>query len=426
MRHINFKRQFILIFGVLPFLGFTQVTVSDSVDMGPSYANDIYYSFENGEVASVSRTNWDIAFQTIQFSATILTNGANGQGFDVPFTSLYAYPKADTTGWTSVDTVGLSTWPILFNNEEYWEDGAFNRTGLNHPDYGWGKYNPVNHDVIGDSLFIIILPDGTAKKIWIVRKYSLQNIYHFRYANLDGSDEHDVQLDCNDYTSKNFIYYNLTTNEVVDREPDTASWDILFTKYVAIQPNGDPYGVTGVLDNFNVYANKFQGVEPGFMDWTSQPMDSTRSPIGWDWKTFDFSTGWMIEDSLAFFVHTYHFDIYKLVFTGFTGSASGKCYFDKTLVSPSAVEEVIPEGTEFKVSPNPVRDHVSILFNEDLAGSATVDLYDISGRTVYTAEKKIENGSLELKLPAGLTRTGMHILVVRTGNKAYTAKLMIE
>lgn len=419
MKKLIFTLSFIAILGLLTFGAYSQVTVADSVSMEPTYAMDVYYSFENGEVASVPRTNWDIAFHTVQFSATILTNGGN-------WVNLYAYPNSDTTGWNSIDTTGLSTWPVLYDNEEYWEDGAFNRTGLNHPDYGWGKYNPVNHDVVGDSLFIIQLADGSFKKIWIVRKYSLQNIYKFRYANLDGSDEMDVDLNANDYTAKNFIYYSFADGAFIDREPDTSTWDIVFTKYIGIQPNGEPYPVVGAFANIGVYGNRFDGVEPGFMDWTSQEIDSTRAFIGWEWKSFDFATGWQVTDSLAFFVDTYDEDIYKLEFTGFGGTGTGKIVFNTTLVSPASTGEIIQAGSAFRVSPNPVRGQVNITFNEELSSPARVDLYDISGRNVYTADGQVEKGVMQLDLPVAGLQTGLHVLVVRAGGHAYTSKVLIE
>ena len=419
MKKLIFTLSFLTILGMFSFNSFSQVTVADSVSMEPTYAMDVYYSFNDGEVASVSRTNWDIAFHTVQFSATILTNGGN-------LVNLRAYPNSDTTGWNTIDTTGLSTWPILYDNEEYWEDGAFNRTGVNHPDYGWGKYNPVNHDVVGDSLFIIQLADGSFKKLWIVRKYSLLNIYKFRYANLDGSDEFTLELNANDYTSKNFVYFSFADGAFIDREPDTNTWDILFTKYIGIQPNGSPYPVIGALTNFGVYGNRFDGVEPGFMDWTSQELDSTRASIGWEWKSFDFSTGWQVTDSLAFFVDTYYEDIYKLEFTGYGGTGTGKIVFNKTLVSPASTGDIIQAGPIFRVSPNPVRGQVYITFNDEINNPVRADLYDISGRNVYSAESQVENGVMQLDLPVTALQTGLHVLVLRTGGKAYTSKVIID
>ena len=133
------------------------------------------------------------------------------------------------------------------------------------------------------------MADGTYKKIWTVKKNSANNKYFLRQANLDGSDDHTVELEINPYRNVNFVYYAFSTDSFVEREPDTASWDILFTKYIAIQPNGDPYPVVGVYNNFDVYSNEFYPVAPDFIDYASIPFDSTKSPTGWEWKTFDMA-----------------------------------------------------------------------------------------------------------------------------------------
>ena len=117
----------ISLFLMISIAGFSQpekagqaLNAQDSVVLGLSYANDLYFSFENGVVSTVPRTNWDIGFHTTVMTASIITNGASG-------VNLYTYPKADTTGWNTVDTAGISGWKILYDNEKDWEDGAFNR-----------------------------------------------------------------------------------------------------------------------------------------------------------------------------------------------------------------------------------------------------------------------------------------------------------
>ena len=394
--------------------------VPDSAVMGTGYANDVFYSFKDGEVAAVPRTNWDLGFQTMVWTATIITNG----GSDV---ELYTYPKADTSGWGSVDTTGLSTWPVLYDSEHDWYEGAFNRNQAGHPDYGWGKYNPISHDVVGDSIYIIKTADNKWRKIWILRKNSIANTYYFRYANLDGNDDQLIEMNNNPYLSKNFVYFSFTGNTVLDREPDTASYDLLFTKYYSVQPNGTPYPVIGALNNLEVYANEFYPVGPDFIDWQNMPFDSTKSPIGSDWKSFDFTSGWMMKDSLAYFVRTRDLEIYKLVFTGFTGSlGTGAALFEKTLVSAADVSEIIPGNSSFSVSPNPIHGLVTLGFSEVNDSPAQVRLYDLSSRTVYETPGQISNGKLTLAIPKGRLNAGLHLMVISAGNQTFSAKVLAD
>ena len=389
----------------------------DSVLLGPGYANDIYYSFENGVVATVSRTNWDIGFHTTVWTASIITNGAAG-------VNLYTYPKSDTAGWNTLDTVGMGGWTIMYDSEDNWEDGAFARNATGHPDYGWGKYNPISHDVVGDSIYILKTLDGTYKKLWIVRKNSSNNRYFLRQANLDGSDDHTVELGINPYQNVNFVYYSFATDNFVEREPDTASWDLLFTKYMAIQPNGTPYPVVGVLNNFDVYASEFYPVAPDFMDYASQPFDSTKSAIGWEWKTFDMgSFTWTVADSTAFFVHTRNNNIYKLTFTKFEGSSTGNIVFFKEPISSG----IFDHGTnsEAVVYPNPVSDHFTLNFGKDRSGQVEISIYDMNGRMVYSTTKEITGSQATVTLPDERMSKGIHLVKVNTPEGIYSSRFLV-
>jgi hypothetical protein len=409
---------------VLIYSGITQSARSnpffgtpDSVQMGPGYANDIYYSFEDGVVAAPARTNWDIGFHTTVWTASIITNGAAG-------VVLYTYPKSDTTGWNTIDTTGMGGWTMMYDSEDDWEEGAFNRNQVGHPDYGWGKYNPITHDVVGDSVYILKTLDGTYKKIWIVRKNSSNNRYFLRTANLDGSNDQTVELDINPYQNVNFVYYAFASESFIEREPDTASWDILFTKYMAIQPDGTPYPVVGVLSNMDVYANKFYPVAPDFNEYASVPFDSAKSSIGWEWKTFDMgSFTWTVGDSTAFFVHTRKDNVYKLVFTRFEGSSTGNIVFTKEPLSSGIFD---PENeSAAKIYPNPVKDQLTVDLGSEIIGMACISIFDMTGRMVYSTTQEVTGNSLTLILPVTAVSRGLHLMKVHAGNSIFSSKFMV-
>ncbi len=81
------------------------------------------------------------------------------------------------------------------------------------------------HEVIGDSLHIIKYLDENNdeffKKLWIEKKISMQNTYVFKFADLDGSNEVNQVINCNDYSDKNFVYYSLLNETILDREPNS-------------------------------------------------------------------------------------------------------------------------------------------------------------------------------------------------------------
>ena len=90
-RYYQFTLLIAILFGSIQAFSITLME-DDSIAMGGGYANEVYYSFENGEVASAPRNNWDIAFYTLTWSAGIMINDGNG-------VELYLYPSADTSGW---------------------------------------------------------------------------------------------------------------------------------------------------------------------------------------------------------------------------------------------------------------------------------------------------------------------------------------
>lgn len=301
---------------------------NETITMGNGYANDIYYSMANGVVATVPRTNWDIAFQTGSRTSTIIINGGAG-------IKLFTYPNGDISSWNSVNTTGIGTWKALNNSDTTWSLGAFERNALGHPDYGWGIYNSISHDVIGDSLFVIQLKDQTYRKLWIQKKASVENKYIFQFANIDGSGSVLATVDCTPYTGKNFIYYSFETNSVVDREPDIDAWDFVVTKYMEMIPDGTggkvPYPVIGVLTNTGVTSATLDNVQVVTNDYPSAKFVTSISEIGSDWKSFDMNLNqWSIKSDRVYFVKDKGLSVFKIVFTGFEGTSTGIIKFDKS------------------------------------------------------------------------------------------------
>ena len=171
--------------------------VQDSVEMGTGYANDAFYSLKNGSAKVEPNTNWHLAFQMTPpgpyGNVSVIANQVQG-GVNV-----YSLHMAASTNFATLsagDTVG-KTGPArqLFNSDSTWNLGAFNR--LSDPsdlnDYSWGYYDQQDHDVNGDSLYLITITSGStteAYKVWIQRfmSYPLDSIHwEFRIAKFVGS-----------------------------------------------------------------------------------------------------------------------------------------------------------------------------------------------------------------------------------------------
>ncbi|MEI7492313.1 MAG: T9SS type A sorting domain-containing protein [Bacteroidota bacterium] len=394
--------------------------VNDTVTMGASYANEIYYSMANGKILSSPRNSWDIAFRTKKFSSSILTNDGMG-------VVLYTYPKSDTSGWATMDTAGLYSWARMFNDPNNWENGAFSRNAKSHPDYGWAIYNDVTHDLVADSLFIIKLSNGSFKKLWIENKRSVQDIYHFRFANIDGTGEHTDTLNLAGDLGTDFVGFSFETNRRVDFQPSLADWDIVFTRYISIQPNGTPYPVTGVLNNQGIKSKKFQPVPLSYNDYEVNSWDSLRSSVGYDWKELNNQTyTYTIVDSLVYFIRQANKDIYKLYFTNFAGSTSGVINFTKQKALSFGISEMNRSGLSVKVYPNPVTTTMHLLVSGNTGDEIHIVLSDLSGRQLGADHpcRLMEGLNLFTLDVAGLT-PGVYFVTASTAATKAVTKVII-
>lgn len=383
---------------------------SDIVTTGPAYQNQVWYSMEHGEVGSAPLNNWDIAFEVSGFTASIRTN--NQKGLEV-----YQTPYA-VADWEVVDTTGMtSSWSKLYNSNTRWSEGALNRFPTNDFDLGWGMYNPITHAVVGDSIQVIKLANGEFKKF---RMESLAGgVYTFTFSNLDGSGTITASIDKTDYSGKNFAYYSIENQEALDREPNSADWDITFCKYIA-EVQGQPYGVSGVLHNYGVSVNQVEGVaideaEP----WTGDFQEEINT-IGYDWKSFDFMSGeFLITEDLSYFIWTATGDIYQLVFTGFGGSANGDYEFG--FESYSALNTETEWKESLSIFPNPVSN--GELNIQGIPANARITVFDITGAVVRNVQT---NEAERTTLITADLNPGTYLLSVQGETTVRTLKFVIQ
>jgi len=313
----------------------------------------------------------------------------------------------------------------MFNDPTDWENGAFSRNATGHPDYGWGIYNMATHVLTGDSIYIIQLVDGSFKKLWIVEKNSPANEYTFRYANLDGADSQEVTMDCGLYTEKEFVGFNMQLNLPVDYQPDKEEWDVLFTKYMSIQPNGDPYVVTGILGNPEIYTKRYHPVAPDFNDWQVAPWDSSRSNIGWDWKVFDMNQFiYIIQDSMVYYVKDHMGSVYRLVFTGFDGMSTGDIRFEKAGIEAAGIGDRKDSNIRISIWPNPATDFIQINIETlvPVREPVLLTIMDMMGRTV--TRETVADGQQRSTLDIQSLAPGAYLIMVSSGTDQSLYKIL--
>ena len=355
---------------------FAQTRANDSVSINPGYSNQVFYDLSTSTVSSVSNTNWELAFQISGFEAAIYVNGKNN-------TKLFNALK-DTTHWstiTAADTAGLMT-PMnqCLNSDTSWRRGAFNQ-GVdlsNAFDLGWGVYEMNTHAVVGDSLYFLQLGNGTVKKLWM--RALVGGTYLFSYANLDGSNQVDAMVNKANYTNQIFGYYSIAADSALVREPQKNTWDLAFQQYFAVTPM--PYKVVGVLQNEGVLVQKVNSVDTATMSYNASNFNHLINTIGYDWKSFDMNTNsCVLADSTVYFVQDRNNTIWKVIFTGFGGSASGKIKFSKEQVLSNVGVESIAANNVF-VYPTLTSNTLNVVH---ASNARTIHVLNQMGQAVLTA-----------------------------------------
>ena len=389
---------------------------NNQISLNSGYTNQSFFSMQNGEVINISNDDWDLAFSTDAYSATIRTN--DGKGVE-----LYTYHLGDTSSWNNINT---STTNILinpmYNSDINWNHGAFDTNQTVGFDYGWGVYNLQNHHIIGDSLFIIKSINGNWKKLWLERKVSGE--YQFKYANLDGTNKISQNILATNYANKRFIYFSLDNNIVIDREPISSDWDITFTKYIT-PVQGIPYGVTGVLSNTGIEVAQADNISSpiNYTDYTAHNFEQTINTIGYDWKTYQGS--YVVDPNRCYFVKDYQQNIWRLVFTGFDGTSTGNIQFNTELLSTTLIND-IDNWKLMSIYPNPALQNENITLVYDMRNeNSVITIYDISGRIVYTSQLD-KKGLKTHTIASHNLETGSYIISVNSNGKTYHERLIIN
>jgi hypothetical protein len=396
--------------------------VNDMVSIGAGYPNQSFYSMYNGEVSNISNTDWDLAFQITGFQATIRINGKNN-------VRLFR-AGLDVNAWsnvTAMDTVGkLNPAYELFDHDTSWWVGAFNATNdtSNQFDLGWGVYDFATHVVTGDSLYFIKLSNGVVKKLWI--QSLMSNVYYFAYADVDGTNEVNATLNKTTYANRNFGYYSIINGTESNREPNKNDWDLTFCQYMAVTPI--TYKVTGVLANDSVFVARAYPVDVTLASFSGQSYTPLINTIGYDWKTYDFgSNSWLISDSLVYFVQDRTGDIWKMIFTGFGGSANGDYEFSKEPVSATGLADAAVATAVLSMYPNPANELFNIVYApSNYDASNRIEVYSVTGQLVKSEKLEATPGLKETPLNISDLKCGLYLVRISIDGKTETRSLSVS
>lgn len=404
--------------------------VQDSVSMGAGYGTDVYYSLQNGLVDTAGNMNWHLAFSVrpalppvdVMRSTTVRINEARGvKVFKSPHASFAAF---DTAGWAG--------WPMAHDDVKTWDIGAFNALrGANPYDFGWGFYNPGSHNVDGDKVFMMAIPSGTSTqykkiKVQVLVRDSLWVISMGDAMN--PADSAGFTINKQTFGGKMFAYFNALSNQVFNREPSAATWDIVFTRYtdhVVVPGVIDTfYSVTGILQNPAVLAAKtsrgtYDTLVPAFGTFSKNI-----STIGWDWKVPPMGPPpaiWTIHDTNNYYFKTTGSKNWKIEFVSFSGSGTAKTVFYKSQKTTTGIADAKQMIPAVSIYPNPANNVINVSWiHPGSINNVRVYVKDLSGRLLV--QNDLNPGITQLDISA--LKEGIYLLSVEGENFNQVLKLV--
>lgn len=418
-------------------------TVTDSINMQPRNVNDVYYNFTTQTKDTVNNTNWHLAFalrraqpplRTMQAATVRINDGLGVEAYRSDF---------EGSEWADFDTSGYRTWTQYYNSDSTWDIGALNvERNLSNPfDYGWGEYNMTTRDVNGKVIWLLVLSTNPNnpfapkifKKLWI-DKISYDTAWMFTIANLDGTDSNSVVISKAAFRNKLFAYYNFTTNQVLDREPDRP-WDVLFTRYkalVTLYGQTLMYPVVGALHAPGLFAAKIEG--PNAKDVTPNDTGLNFMPniatINWDWKMITTTPGeWPVRDSLAYMIRKNGalpdgFIYHRLVFTRYYASNSYQnITFNTTTFTSTSVGSTLNNQLAVNVYPNPSKNFIQVASN--IPVNAQITITDLSGKMLVNHNHNFGINN-EATIDIANLHNGIYLVNISSGEKSTTKRLIIS
>ncbi len=421
----DMKKSLLSIMALASLGSLNAQVVVDTVTTGANYATNVWYSLANDNQATGTSTEWDLALaatssQSSSLTSTILFNSKVGK--------VYAIPNSTpANSFDTLETVDFAALTALVNNDSSWTVGALNRTPqIGSYDYGWGSYDMNSHSILANRVFVVKYNDNSTKKFYI-NLVTLSGQYEIISADLQNGAVATTQtLVFAPYSSKNFVYYKINTNTVIDREPASANWDFTFLQYDAsIAPNMQ-YMSFGILSNLGVEAVKVSGVAnvENFEDYSSQTFSDYTNAIGYNWKNAQAQT---VPNDVVYFVKDKAGDIWKLVFTKFTtGStavdpaANNINVFSKEKISSLSVQD--KENTFFSIYPNPSSGITNIVV--DAASVSDIKILDMNGKEVFSTQTA--TGLQVINVNTSTFNNGVYLVTLTSNGVTSQQRLVVQ
>jgi hypothetical protein len=385
------------------------IAQSDSVSLGAGATNMVFYNVATGTKTVAANDDWHLAFSVkpaippynTNQSAAIRINEAYGL-------KLFRSPNQKLDVWSSFDTTGYTSWQQMHNPDTTWTIGAFN-INKNFGDdynYGWGEYVFALHSVESDSsIYLLQLPDGEFRKFAILN-LDYDTVFNVQYDKLDNSDFTAGHIEKKPYRTKSFVYYNLETKTVMDKEPAVTTWDMVFTRY-----NNTTYNSSDLSQDMGVLTNDANKtyVASGATAQQQCYNGSGSSYINTIGKSWMSSTA---PDSLSYFVSGNISGNFKFTMTVFDGSYNGLMGFNTNRCAATGVADIMSGSNELTAYPVPASDVLNVKLMSASESTVSIQLLDMSGRVISAQTASMSSGTNNMSINTSTLQSGNYILSV--------------
>jgi hypothetical protein len=398
--------------------GYTTVNLTT----GANYQNRVFFDFSANNIVSQPADAWDIAFyrnSSMSFGSRV----NDGQNIEV-------YQASNVpTEWDNINIANISSWGSpLYNPDQTTslQDGAFEQGTAT---YGWGEYNVGNHHVEGKVIFVLKYLDTNTYYKFMITDYF--GGYTFKYAKWNGTtwDATQTKTLANGTDDAFFNYFSFTTGDkVANMEPPKANWDLMFTRYWTFYANIMMYRLSGAIQSPNISVAKVQPETQETSTVTlpaSAAFSNNLTTIGHSWKP---TTG--VYSDVAYYIKQGS-EYYRMYFTQNGGASTGNMYFKyKNITSFLGTTDIAGKKASFGIYPNPTTTdkQVTVLFDvkEKVNSKGNVEVYDLSGKKVYSAELTNQTGFYKQDLNLSHLSSGNYLVKITFGGSTETKKLIVK
>jgi hypothetical protein len=318
MKHLKLFISLLLLTGCFPEDDLVVPLDIDIIEIPYSmYDNQIWFNLQDKSVISANTfLEWDLGFESSGTGHHIILN-----------TSRFMYAgNTESTDFYSITTNVCDT--MVYDDSS----GDLNKTAIGE----WADFTDPLNPVYPKKVYVIDLGYDNNGLPFGFKKIIFENFendsYSIHFSNLDGSDEHTVQVGTD--PERSFTLFTFTSGgSTVPVQPTDLEWDLCLTQYSTILFDdynvATPYLVRGVYLNSKGTTAAADTIN-SFFDITlndigNYSLSSAQDAIGYEWKDYK-NDSYKINPDIFYIIKDQRDDYYKLKFTGFYNNSGARGY----------------------------------------------------------------------------------------------------